>query len=512
MDTGNTIHTIHHVESLRRKASYYWPDKFYHSYVRGAISNANNHDFRPALNLHTLITALSRKERTTIDDDSEDQSPDGNASSSDSILRKRKCSGLVPIAKRIRLDHGAQTNSSDEWSESGETGEDVVGREHRQTYPSFWESPSDIINEAHETVHTSFHQVYQFALHLRYNKSIGDGSEHYADDKAAAKWGWLEEEKKLYSLLEARQKNVSLSRDIVMGKIYLTRYHGHLLALSGQLQKPPASFPEEYSGKWSFLLPDIPWPDGLSGDNLEKQDMQPSGIHHDFITACAVLQSHHRARLQASLQLHVLPEGTYDATSDLPFELRVHFVLSLATPEIYYPFKNSLPQRTVDELEGLQRRLICFLSNKSLTRSAYNNAMEDPVDVTIPFFLKIMRPAPPLPQGVIYESLQPDGLLATLMPFQRRTVAWMLEREGKWMTPVGTVAPLDSEASSTTESKSLPLFWEEVEMGGRRFFFNRLASSLSPTLPKVHTALGGMLAEEPGPPSFSSLYWIAYKA
>ena len=499
MDPGNDIRTIHHVESLRRKASYYWPDRRYHNFRGGAIFN--NHGFRPALNLRTLISSLSRNlKRSTRDE--EDHPASEEPPTSDHILCKRKRSESTPgPSKRIRRDNSANArqNSTGTQDETGENDEDDTGPENRQIYPSFWESPSDVINQVYETEHTSFLQVHQFSLHSRYNRVVDHCSQHYADDQAAAKWGWLKEEKKLCSLLEVFQRDASLSRDIDIGRLFMTRYHGRLLAFSAQRQESPVSLPEEHNERWLFLLPDIPWPDGLAEDSLEEQNMQSLGMHRDFITACAVLQSYNRAKLEASLQLHVLPEGTYDPTCDLPFELRAHFTLSLATPETYYPFKNSLSQRSLSELEGLQRRLLCFLSNIPLTRPVCSNVMEEAVDVTIPFFLKIMRPAPPLAQDVIYESLQPDGLLATLMPFQRRTVAWMLEREGKRITPAGTVAPLDdSEASSSTESRHLPPFWEEIEMGGRNFFFNRLTSTLSPAVPGPHTALGGILAEEPG--------------
>lgn len=499
MESGNDIHTIHHVESLRLKASYYWPDRRYHSYRRGALFN--NHDFRPALNLRTLISTLSQKSETTTRDE-QDQSA-GESSTGGRNLRKRKRSESTPAsgpAKRIRLV-GSRQNSNNEQNDGEEVDEDDVRRERRQIYPSFWESACDVINEANPAEYSSFHQVYQFAVHLRYNKVVDSSSEHYADDQDAAKCGWLKEEKKLCSLIEAYQRNVSLSQDIDVGRLFVTRYHGRLLALSGPLQDSFIYSPEEYSEKWLCLLPDIPWPDGLAEDTLEEQNMQPLGVHRDFMTACAVLQSHHRTKLEANLQLHILPEGTYDPTCDLPFELRARFTLSLALPEAYQPFTNSRSQRGLNELEDLQRRLLCFLSNTPLARPV--NATEEPVDVTIPFFLKIMRPAPPLAEGVIYESLQPDGLLATLLPFQRRTVAWMLEHEGKRITPAGTLVPLhDSEVSSSTESRPLALFWEEIEMGGRRFFFNRLTSALSPTFPRPHAALGGILAEEPGLPSF----------
>ncbi|KAF8439971.1 SNF2 family N-terminal domain-containing protein [Boletus edulis BED1] len=499
MDPENNIRTIHHVESLRRKASYYWPDRLYHTFKNGAVYD--DHDFRPALNLRTLISLLSQKEK--IRGDEEDQAVDDEPATSGRILRKRK--RLEPIpgpSKRIKRRVGARENPSDEQDQIGEIDEDVVQRS-KQIYPSFWKSPADVINEADQTEHTSFHPVYQFALHLRYNTTVDPSSEHYVDDKTAAKWGWLKEEQRLCSLLYDHQKNASLPRDIDIGRIFTTRYHGRLLALSGELLDLVFGS-EEYSEKWLLLLPDIPWPDSFAEDVFEEQNMQRSGMHRDFITACAVLQSHQRTKLEASLQLHILPEDTYDPTCDLPFELRARFTLSLAIPEIYYPFKNTLSQGSLSGLEGLQRRLLCFTDNATkdqthIINPVYNNAMEEATDVTIPFFLKMMRPAPPLAQDVNYESLQPDRLLATLMPFQRRTVAWMLEREDKRITSAGTVVPLDDlEAASSTGSWPLPLFWTQMEMGGQKFFFNRLTSALSPTRPGPHTALGGILAEEPG--------------
>lgn len=501
MDPGNDMHTIHHLESLRRKYSYYWPGIFF-----------SKRDFRPALNLRTLISSLLWEDRTTRDE--EDRLTDEEPPTNGCVLRKRKRSELAPgRSKRIRLDNGARDNSNDAQDETKRIDEDGVGRERGQIYTPFWRYPSDVISEACQKEDASFHQVYQFAVHLRYNKVVDHDSEHYADDETAANLGWLKEEEKLCSLLEARQRKTSLPQDIHVGRIFMTRYDGRLLALSGQLQQSPVPSPVKHSEDWLAMLPDIPWPDGLAEDNLEELNIQPSGMHLDFITGCAVLQSHHRAKLEASLQLRVLPEGTYDPTCDFPFELRSHFTLSLAIPETYNSFKNTLPQRSHGELEELQRRLLCFLSKTPLVRPVYNN-MEEAVDVTIPFFLRTMCPAPPLPLDVNYESLQPDGLLATLMPFQRRTVAWMLEREDKRITPEGTVVSLDqSVASSSSESRYLPLFWEEIELGGRNFFFNRLTSALRPTRPGPHTALGGILAEEPGPaPSYTLCDWVTYMA
>ncbi|KAG8215480.1 hypothetical protein J3R82DRAFT_9111 [Butyriboletus roseoflavus] len=300
--------------------------------MRGAVFH--NHDFRPALNLRTLISSLSQQEATTGGE--EDHPADDEPSTNGRVTRKRRRLESSPgPSKRIRLDDEARGNSNDSQDDGREIDKDDVDRgvTGRQIYPSYWESSTDVINEACQTEQTSFLQVYRFALHLRYNMVVDYTSAHYADDNDAANFGWVEEEKKLCSLLEVCQRNASVPQDIDMGRFFMTRYHGRLLALSGQVQEPPSSFPEmakEHSERWLCLLPDIAWPDGLAEGDFEEHNTQPLGIHREFITACTVLQSHHRAKLEGSLQLHILPKGTYDSTHDLPFELRAHFTLSLA--------------------------------------------------------------------------------------------------------------------------------------------------------------------------------------
>ncbi|KAG9310910.1 putative E3 ubiquitin-protein ligase [Chiua virens] len=458
MDVQDDIYTIHHVESLRLQPEYYW----IHGYP---WDKAFHYRGRPALNLGPLISVLSVKDAKCQEE--------AESSTNGPVLGKRKRLEEIP-----------------------DPSEHIRRKEYKASYPCLLNAKSgpgigEMINTDEDT---SFLQVYQFALNLRYNVVPRD-SQHYADDRTAEQRGWLEQERKLCSLLKLRQASPSLSQEIDLGRFFMIRHDGRSLAYS----QYPMSGIEGDNERWLFLLPDIPWPDGLPVDNLEEQAMQVSDMHLDFISACAVLQSRGRTKLEANLELHVLPEGTHDHSSDFPFELRAYFTLSLAMPAIYYPFRGVSSQREISELESLQHRLICFLSNTPLTRPVDNAERDGAADVTIPFFLNIMRPASHLPQAMNYESLQPEGLLSALMPFQRRTVTWMLEREGKGITPAGTVGLLnDLESSSSAANRDLPLFWEEIEMGGRNFFFNRLTSAVSPTLPEPHTALGGIVAEEPG--------------
>jgi E3 ubiquitin-protein ligase SHPRH len=521
MDAGDGLLTIDQVESLRCKASYYWPSKLYHEYTRGYPC-----EFRPALNLNTIISLLSPNEELGGDteDEMDEDPPELASSRSDGNChpgnkRHRSASPSSPSKRQKINNEPEQEQEEQEESDGGYTdeyrepgcGEDYVEPEYKQIYPSYWNSFSDVVDESDVAQDTSFFQVYQYAVDLRYNTSIDDNSEHYANNRSAEKWGWLKEEERLLSLVETRRKDMSLAQNIDMGRFYITRYYGRLLALSGKPEAPYDHCQEtikERSERWLLLLPDTPWPDDVSTENLEQYDMQPSGMHREFTTACAVLQAHDRGKLETNLRLHILPEGTYDPTCELPFRLHAHFTLSLAIPTIYKPFNNSFNQRQINELEGLQRRLVCFLSKTPLSRPVPTNATNELEvrDATIPFFLSIMRPAPPLSEGVTYESLQPDGLIPTLLPFQRRTVAWMLEREGKMITPEGTVVPAidstvpdpDSGSNFNMGNENIPVFWEKIVMGGQEFFFNRLTGAVSSSLTEPHTALGGILAEEPG--------------
>jgi E3 ubiquitin-protein ligase SHPRH len=136
-------------------------------------------------------------------------------------------------------------------------------------------------------------------------------------------------------------------------------------------------------------------------------------------------------------------------------------------------------------LEDSQRRLL---------RAAYLPedvvSTDVPHPITVSTFYAIMDSAPHLPSQKAIDALQPEALLPTLLPFQRRSVAWLLEKEGMSVTADGSIVPRESSSSFS--------FWEEVMEGNRRWFLNRLSGELSEDEPELPTILGGMLAEEPG--------------
>lgn len=44
----------------------------------------------------------------------------------------------------------------------------------------------------------------------------------------------------------------------------------------------------------------------------------------------------------------------------------------------------------------------------------------------------------------------------------------------------------------------MPLFWDKISLGGQEHFFNTLVGVVNPSPVEGNTALGGILAEEPG--------------
>jgi E3 ubiquitin-protein ligase SHPRH len=118
--------------------------------------------------------------------------------------------------------------------------------------------------------------------------------------------------------------------------------------------------------------------------------------------------------------------------------------------------------------------------------------MPDSETVTnIPFFYSILGPAPHVQNPAADNAMQPQMLLPTLLPFQRRSVAWLLDREGKMVTPNGQVVEKPADRGNFS-------FWERIEEGNRVFFMHRLTGNLALTSPDESPALGAILAEEPG--------------
>ncbi len=127
-----------------------------------------------------------------------------------------------------------------------------------------------------------------------------------------------------------------------------------------------------------------------------------------------------------------------------------------------------------------------------------------PGETSVPFFFSCLRPAPDIPHVVPMHLLQPPALRVSLYPFQRRTVFWLLQREGMTIDEDGRVIP-----SPVTCGVDTPVFWRLVqnpsqEPGARQggfWWYNRLSGDLrgeAACVPLEEDFNGAVLAESMG--------------
>ena len=207
-----------------------------------------------------------------------------------------------------------------------------------------------------------------------------------------------------------------------------------------------------------------------------------SGGRHplDPIGAAHLLGAYHGVELTFSVRLWPTIDPSHSPEHALPLRISIDMEGSLHFPKIAHPPKNVSKRSYDDAWNALIKHLF-----------------PPPVDfpnhreTDIAFLYSILEPAPPLPSIVPSADVQPAALLPSLLPFQRRSVLWMLQREGKTLDEKGQVVPF--------VPNSRPLFWEDVELGGRTMYLNRLRDTLSlePPPPDVENP-GGSLNEAPG--------------
>ncbi|KAG6849134.1 hypothetical protein H0H93_011044 [Arthromyces matolae] len=352
---------------------------------------------------------------------------------------------LARASKRVKTSFESSANSSSGSATPNES-EDFDWHDH--SYPDLSRSNVNepIIANAETT------PVLQHVFHVQYTQEGYDAVE-----------GWTAEEENLLEILA--DLRTSEPRTIDLGDINVTSFQNRLVVFS-----------PFRAHKWCLLLPphddeiDLAW-HGFSTHRVS-----------DVLMASHMLRSTGRTRMRTRLRLVVLPLEM-SMNDELPFKLEVEVDVSLQVPTIFEepPWKKG----KAAELEDAQRRLFTFLyPSEHQTPESYNGI------TNIPFFYSILRPAPQLASAPMQEALQPKDLLPTLLPFQRRSVGWLLAREGKTITPNGEVVPLEQSSEFS--------FWETVQEGNATWYLNRLTGSLSPSPPQPYHALGGILAEEPG--------------
>lgn len=207
----------------------------------------------------------------------------------------------------------------------------------------------------------------------------------------------------------------------------------------------------------------------------DRHPLEPIGVSY-------LLEAYDCVELAFSVRLWPTVDPDHSPEHTLPLKISIVMEGSLLFPEITYASKKLSRRGCGDAWNTLINHLF------PPTPVDFSNYRGE-TDIT--FLYSILEPAPPLPSPVSSADVQPNALMPSLLPFQRRSVVWMLQREGKTLDEKGRVTPFVPDYR--------PLFWENVEVGGRTMYLNRVREilSLEPPPPDVEHP-GGSLNEAPG--------------
>jgi len=178
------------------------------------------------------------------------------------------------------------------------------------------------------------------------------------------------------------------------------------------------------------------------------------------LQSCYELQQIHKVKIEAHMKIIIFPEGSHsNNNSELPFEVQLQIAVSMDDPSSFNFLDRRMSKKQADIVREHQRNLCYFLYGRT------SDSENIPHNIDIPFFYSILTSAPQAISQLADAAMQPDALLPTLLPYQRRSVAWLLSREGKEVSPEGFIVPRRDEADYS--------FWESIQEGNNftNFFF-----------------------------------------
>ncbi len=205
-----------------------------------------------------------------------------------------------------------------------------------------------------------------------------------------------------------------------------------------------------------------------------------------ILRSCYELRQVHKVEIRPRMKVIIQPRCLNNtAHEQLPFEIQIEVTVSFCLSSLFEPLPRRETKKRVRFIEECQMHLYRFLYDRSSGQDT-----NIPHTIDIPYFYSILTSAPPMQSRLADDALQPEALLPGLLPFQRRSVAWLLGREGRELTAEGNIVPKADDPEYG--------FWDEIQEGNHTLFYNRLSGMLSPDKPVMEKALGGILAEEPG--------------
>ncbi|KAG8931842.1 hypothetical protein FRC02_002077 [Tulasnella sp. 418] len=285
---------------------------------------------------------------------------------------------------------------------------------------------------------------------------------------------WLEEENNFFEFLQLHMPTGDGEKEILLGKVQLGERQTflgwgpakHLYFVQGR-------------GKRLFEVPPM-----VQGD-FKPEDFDFDARQWSNLAAPIIeLEKASLIKVEMNLFIRCPQDSNIHAENgDLPYQFRLHITISL-------------PQSALSHHE--HDVSLVSASQRFLLTAAFAEYLHYPTDHenTIPFLFSAMKSAPPVSPKV-FEQVQPSTLNPSLLPFQRRSVVWMLQREGKVLGP-------DGQLVSSAEEHGLPPYWIEVQLrrssdgGMHSLWFHLLSGALTEERPADENPSGGLLAEEPG--------------
>jgi len=394
--------------------------------------------FRPNLNVPLLVSILS-----TVSTDLLEDSKSGKRKAPQSTYKARRL-------KRSKTSQGSRDHSEGPLS-SDESDSSI-------NLPTEYPTIRVQVNP------TSSEELVPILCHsavIQYTQQDGGDGVHEDIEKLKR---WEDEEHALHEVLSALHDSSVPPESINLGDICFADYNDRAVGVPYDPR-----FHVSGHDEWLFLLP-------LLTIDAETHDTTTA----DLLTASRVLQAAGKAHINASLKIELCPEP------HLLFALRLEFTVSLVLPAaLDYTVRKNTIRKTVVALEDARRRLfVAAFTDGNIVSSMVNQP------ISVSSFYNILGPGPALESNAELAALQPEGLKPTLLPFQCRSVGWLLEREGMAIMPDGSTVQRDSPHTFS--------FWKQVQVGDHKWYLNTLSGDLVNKQPELPIIYGAMLAEEPG--------------
>ncbi|KAF4586100.1 hypothetical protein EYR38_010373 [Pleurotus pulmonarius] len=419
--------------------------------------------FRPTLNIRELVHVLQSKVTLKGFGTQEDRAHDANLK--DGKKRAPSPSGNQPSPKRAKF---MDTDTPE--LASGVDGIDAVAE------PSPPSSLAVLLNECLDSwpdvehAYPSPSSAASKHRHRGYQRSalsyVRIDTIRYTMDTATGGAlqrppHWVEEEANLHHVMEAFSRGCSEPRTVGLGFVGMHSFEGRVYVASK-------------SAEWLLLLP------------LESDGVVESA---DVLCSFLIAKQEGQIDMSATLSITIYPPGAC-ADGELPFSIQVETCCEFLYPAILEdPAHRHKGKTAAARVREALRRVHNYLYTPEA----------DLGTVDIPFFYSTLKPAP---FTDVEDRVQPQALVPKLLPFQRRSVAWLLAREGVTLNPQGEIIPLQvssSDAEGDTQTQNpLLFFWKKVVEGNESWYFNCLSGETADAPPRVEDVLGGILAEEPG--------------